>query len=54
MAKKAVAPSFGQELGLMYKRWTLDCVIEIADAVAWILVLGWGCTNKLPMISRLS
>ncbi len=34
MAKKAVAPSFGQELGLMYKRWTLDCVVTIAHAVA--------------------
>jgi hypothetical protein len=34
MAKKAVAPSFGQKLGLMYKRWTLDCVVEIAHAVA--------------------
>jgi hypothetical protein len=34
MAKKAVAPSFGQQLGLIYKRWTLDCVVEIAHAVA--------------------
>jgi hypothetical protein len=34
MAKKAVAPSFGEKLGLMYKRWTLDCVVTIAHAVA--------------------
>ena len=34
MAKKAVARSFGQQLGLIYKRWTLDCVVEIAHAVA--------------------
>src|SRR5947208_2143982 len=34
MAKKVAAPSFSQQLGLMYKRWTLDCVVEIAHAVA--------------------
>src|SRR6516162_4721802 len=26
--------SFGQRLGLMYKRWTLDCVVTIAHAVS--------------------
>ena len=34
MAKNAVAPSFSQQLGLLYKRWTLDCMVEIAHAVA--------------------
>src|SRR5262249_32650309 len=28
-------PSFGERLGLDYKRWTLDCVVTIAHAVAW-------------------
>jgi len=27
-------PSFGNELGLLYKRWTLDCVVTIAHAVS--------------------
>jgi hypothetical protein len=27
-------PSFGQQLGLLYKAWTLDCVITIAHAVS--------------------
>jgi len=34
MAKNAVAPSFSQQLGPLYKRWTLDCMVEIAHAVA--------------------
>jgi hypothetical protein len=25
---------FGQRLGLMYKRWTLDCVVTFAHAVS--------------------
>src|SRR5437773_4292122 len=27
-------PPTGQQLGLMYKRWTLDCVVNIAYAVS--------------------
>jgi hypothetical protein len=27
-------PSSGEQLGLMYKRWTLDCIVNIAYAVA--------------------
>src|SRR5215510_251623 len=28
-------PSFGKRLGLIYEKWTLDCVVTIAHAVAW-------------------
>src|ERR1700730_16598903 len=33
--QKLVQPSsFGNELGLLYRRWTLDCVVTIAHAVS--------------------
>ena len=42
MAEKAVAPSFGEKLGLMYQRWTFDCVIESARAVALDFSAGFN------------
>jgi hypothetical protein len=32
--KPAAAPDFGQLLGAMYERWTLDCVVTIGHAVS--------------------
>jgi hypothetical protein len=32
--KSAQPPDFGQQLGVMYKRWTLDCVVTIGHAVS--------------------
>jgi hypothetical protein len=34
MSNQEPTPSPGQQLGVMYKRWTLDCVVTIAHAVS--------------------
>jgi len=34
MSNQEPTPSPGQQLGVMYKRWTLDCVVSIAHAVS--------------------
>jgi len=34
IAARQNGPTFGERLGLLYKRWTLDCIVNIAYAVS--------------------